>query len=68
MDDAQILQLKQDIIKTGAEEVTDLNKHLEWQEQEQIVKMFDVKDKERELTMPNALLTSLYNKLALKNI
>ena len=68
MQDAQVAHLKQEIAQTGAEELKDLNRHLDWQDHESIVKMFDIKDRERELMMPYALLTSLYNKLALKNI
>ena len=68
MEDSLIEEIKRDITQAGTEELSDLNRHLEWQDQEQIVKLFDIKDKERELPMPNALLTSLYNKLALKNI
>jgi|688.fasta_scaffold2378513_2 hypothetical protein len=30
--------------------------------------MFQLNEKERDLIMPNAFMTSLYNKLALKNI
>jgi len=34
MQDAQVAQIKQEIAQTGAEELKDLNRHLEWQDHE----------------------------------
>lgn len=69
LSDSQIAQIKSELVEiVGQPELEDLNKHLEWQDQDQIIKIFDLKEKEKELQMPNAHLTSLYNKIALKGI
>jgi hypothetical protein len=41
---------------------------LDWQDTEGITKLFEVKEKEKTLAMPNALLTSLLTKVALKGL
>ena len=46
---------------------SDLNQHLDYQDAQAITQIFDLKEKEK--TLPgNCLLTSIYTKLALKNL
>jgi hypothetical protein len=52
----------------GVEPLADLNQHLDYQDQQQIMTIFDLKEKEKELPMQNALFTCMFNKLALKNL
>lgn len=66
--DAQAIQAVKQELSKAAQEQPDLNKHLQWQDQTAVLQMFDLKEKERELPMANALLTSMYSKLALKNL
>ena len=48
-------------------QVPDINQHLDYQDVAAIKQMFDLKEKE--MTLPgNCLLTSMYTRLALKNI
>ena len=60
--------LKDKISSQSNGEVLDLNKHIEYQDLSQIIALFELKDKEMALPMPNAFLTCIYNRLALKNI
>lgn len=60
--------LKEKISSQSNGEVLDLNKHIEYQDLSQIIALFELKDKEMALPMPNAFLTCIYNRLALKNI
>ena len=47
--------------------MADLNQHIEYQDVQAITQLFDLKEKEK--TLPgNCLLTSIYTKLALKNL
>ena len=47
---------------------SDLNEHLEYQDVAGITTLFDLKEKEKTLLPASALLTSMYTKLALKNL
>lgn len=60
--------LKDKISNHSNGEVLDLNKHIEYQDLTQIIALFELKEKEMALPMPNAFLTCIYNRLALKNI
>ena len=48
-------------------ELPNLNDHLEFQSIEDIMRMFDLKEPEKTLPQ-NGILTSIYTKLALKNL
>ena len=50
----------------GNQEIEDLGQLSKYHDLEKIGKLFDVKENERRL--PNGFLTSIYSKLALKNI
>lgn len=63
----QTAVLKNSLALIGSESA-DLNAHLHFQELEQVMTVFDLKAKEKDLPMSNAVLTSIYNRLALKNL
>ena len=67
-DSSYIAQIKSEVAAHCLGEVADLNSHLDWQDTECITKLFEVKEKEKTLAMPNALLTSLLTKVALKGL
>ena len=67
--DQEIAEIKQKLKACTVLECTDLNQHIEWQNFETILEIFDLKEQEKELlNVPNGSLTSMYNKLALKNL
>ena len=65
---SDIAQIKSEVAAHCLGEVADLNAHLDWQDSEGITKLFEIKERERDLAMPNALLTSLLTKVALKGL
>ena len=69
MQNEQIQTIKtkiQDI--DGVDYLPFLNNHVDYQNQEKILTMFNLPEKERALPMQNAIFTSMYNKLALKRL
>ena len=58
---------KSEIAATVEKELPNLNDHLEFQSIDDIMHMFDLKEPEKTLPQ-NGILTSIYTKLALKNL
>ena len=63
----QMAEVHDAIAKHSLKNLPDLNRHLDFQDVKQLTELFDLKEKEIQLP-GNSLLTSIYTKLALKNI
>ena len=63
-----MLELKTEVLEIAAEEITDLNKHVEFHDVDQTISLFDLKEGEKNTSNPNGILIAIYTKLALKNI
>ena len=63
----QIAKVNLAIEKHTQKMLPDLNQHLEFQDVQQLTELFELKEKEVQLP-GNSLLTSIYTKLALKNV
>ena len=65
--DNKIAEVAAEISKHTYKQCLDLNQHLEFQDVQQLISVFELKEKEMQLP-GNSLLTSIYTKLALKNL
>ena len=63
---SELRELKAEISKASLGEIEDLNAHVEYQDINQIIKLFEIKDLER--NMDNGFLGAVYSRLALKKI
>ena len=66
--DADVARVKAELLEVAHVELKDLNQHIEFQDVPQTVHLFDLKQGEKNQADPNSILTSIYTKLALKNL
>ena len=60
--------IKSKIAASSHGEIFDLNKHIEFLDVQKILSVFELRENEMTLPMPNAYQTCIYNRLALKDI